>query len=321
MAVDTMDRLLTGLAVRAHAFAVCEIDAGHRLAFAPTAAVTIHYVLVGQGALRTGGASGDQHYGPRSMIVVPARTTHSLGACDGSIEVPVSAAACGLWGDGLVRFAAGTGTPNTLVVCASVTAIYGGALGAFDALDAPLVEGCVESKALGVVFDALVGEVVDPGLGTQALVEALMKQVLVLVLRNHLNRRSVGSPLFAAWQDDRLARAIAAVIERPATAWTVEALATLAGMSRSAFAERFTHAFGHAPMAFVQRVRLQVGADLLRATDLSIAVIGASVGYRSRTYFERVFKAAHGAAPGRYRTRVRSGEATAGGAAATPKRS
>ena len=317
--VDNMDRLLTGLAVRAHAFAVCEIDAGHRLAFEPTTAVTIHYVLAGRGVIRAGG-SGDQPYRPRSMVVVPARIAHSLGACDASIEVPVSAAACGLWGDGLVRFVAGNGTPNTLVVCASVTAIYGGALGAFDALDAPLVEDGATSKALGVVFDALVGEVVDPDLGTQALVEALMKQVLVLVLRSHLKRRSVNSPLFAAWQDERLARGIAAVIERPATAWTVEALATLAGMSRSVFAERFTHAFGHAPMAFVQHVRLRVGADLLRATDLSIAVIAASVGYRSRTYFDRVFKAAHGEAPGRYRMRVRGGEAIASGATATPKR-
>ena len=45
VAIDTLDRLLTTLAVRIHAFAICWIQTGWRLAFDPMDAVTIHYVL------------------------------------------------------------------------------------------------------------------------------------------------------------------------------------------------------------------------------------------------------------------------------------
>jgi hypothetical protein len=51
---------------------------------------------------------------------------------------------------------------------------------------------------------------------------------------------NLGSPLFAALQDQRLARAIIEVLERPASGHSMESLAGVAGMSRSSFAEQFT---------------------------------------------------------------------------------
>ena len=54
MAVDILDRLLTTLAVRLHAFSVCEIQQGRRLAYPSFEAVTAHYVLKGSGDRRGG---------------------------------------------------------------------------------------------------------------------------------------------------------------------------------------------------------------------------------------------------------------------------
>ena len=51
---DLLDRLLITLAVRLHAFSVCEIQRGWRLVFSPFEAITIHYVLRGSGSLRVG---------------------------------------------------------------------------------------------------------------------------------------------------------------------------------------------------------------------------------------------------------------------------
>jgi hypothetical protein len=55
-----------------------------------------------------------------------------------------------------------------------------------------------------------------------------MKQCLILLLRQHLVHYGVDSPFFAALQDRRLARAVAAILERPAAPHTVDGLAHLA---------------------------------------------------------------------------------------------
>ena len=62
----------------------------------------------------------------------------------------------------------------------------------------------------------MLAEVARPGLGTQAMAEVLMKQCLIALLRQHLLRDGVGSPLFVALQHPRLARAVLAILEQPA---------------------------------------------------------------------------------------------------------
>ncbi len=303
MAADTIDRLLTSLSVRLHAFAVCEIKAGWRLTFDPMDAITIHYVLAGTGMVRVAGGV-DRDYAAFSIIVVPARVAQSLGEPDAVEEAAASSDNCGLVADGLVKFTAGDGSRDTLVVCATITASYGGALGVFDQLRSPMVEDFSQTDKLRGLFATLMSEVAEPGIGTQAMTESLMKQCLILLLRHHLLRLSVSSPLFAPLEDHRLARAITAVLERPSASYTVDSLASLAGMSRSAFADRFSGALGQTPMEFVQRVRLRLGAELLRSTDLPIKVIAASIGFSGRSYFSRAFRNAHNIDPKSYRARA-----------------
>ena len=310
MATDTLDRLLTTLAVRIHAFALCEVKTGWRLAFDPMEAVTIHYVLAGTGTIRVAGGM-EAAYGPFSLIVVPARVPQSLGE-SGTVEGEASAANnCGLLADGLVKFTAGDGSRDMLVVCATISASYGGALGLFDHLRGPVVDDVSSSEALRSLFTVMLGEIATPGVGTQALTEALMKQCLILLLRHHLTRHSVRSPFFAVLEDHRLARAVTGVLEQPSAQHTVDSLASLAGMSRSTFAVRFVQVFEQTPIEFVQRVRLRLGAHLLQATDLPIKLIALSVGYASRSYFTRAFRTAHGIDPRTFRARAARSEQAA----------
>ncbi len=82
---------------------------------------------------------------------------------------------------------------------------------------------------------------------------------------------------------------------------TVESLAIEIGMSRSTFADRFSQVFDQSPIEFVLRVRLRLGAHLLTTTDLPIKIIANSVGYESRSYFSRAFRATYGSDPRTYR--------------------
>ena len=72
-------------------------------------------------------------------------------------------------------------------------------------------------------------------------------------------------------------------------------------MSRSAFADHFTSAFGQSPIEFLKQVRLYRAARLLEATNLPIKAVAKSVGYESRSYFSRAFRAVYGVDPTEYR--------------------
>src|SRR5215212_6336291 len=124
-----------------------------------------------------------------------------------------------------------------------------------------------------------------------------MKQCLIVLLRQHLRRDGEISPLFAALHDQRLARALVAVLDDSAARHTLESLARGAGMSRTPFAERFSQVFRQGPIDVVQKVRRRIAAKLLANTDLPVKVISTSVGYASRSYFSRAFRTAYGADP------------------------
>ena len=301
MRADLLDRLLVTLAVRLRAFSVCRIQRGWQLGFSPFEAITIHYVLRGTGSLRVGDGPW-QAFAPHSVIIVPARLPHALGEAEEVVGAARAEDHCLLHGDGLVSFMAGDGTPDTLLVCGQISASHDGALGLFELFQSPMIQAFSSDAPLHGTFELMLAEVAAPSLGTQAMTELLMKQCLIVMLRQHLLGNDGASPLLRALQEPKLARAVIAVLEHPAVPYSVDSLASLAGMSRTSFAVRFAEVFHQGPMDFVQKVRLRIAARLLTATDLPVKVIASSVGYASRTAFSRVFEITYGLPPSDYRS-------------------
>ena len=235
------------------------------------------------------------------MLVVPARQPHVVGDAGTVAQLSKAEDHCSMLADGLVAFTAGNGSRDILLLCGAISASYGAGLGLFDLWREPVVEDLSSDDRFRQVFGLMLSEVASPGLGTRAMAEALMKQCLIALLRQHLLRDG-GSPLFTGLNHPRLARAVVAVIEDPAAAHGVESLAALAGMSRASFAEHFSRAFQQGPMDFVQKVRLRVAARLLATTDLPVKIIAQSVGYAGPTPFSRAFRGVYGADPLTYRS-------------------
>lgn len=271
MKADLLDRLLVTLSIRLRAFSVCQVQQGWRLAFSPFEAITIHYVLRGTGNLRVGEGPW-QPFAPHSIIIVPAREPHSLGAAEDCLGEARAEDHCALHGDGLITFTAGDGSPDALFACGQISNSHSGAMGLFELFQAPMVETFPDNQTLQQSFELMLAEVARPGLGTQAMTEVLMKQCLIILLRQHLMASDATSPLLMALQNPKLARAVLAILEQPAARYTVNSLAALAGMSRTTFAESFSDVFGRGPMEFVQSVRLRIAARLLASTDLPIKV-------------------------------------------------
>jgi AraC-like DNA-binding protein len=140
--------------------------------------------------------------------------------------------------------------------------------------------------------------------GRAALLAKLAEALFIETLRQYMAELPPErTGWLAAARDPAVGRTLAAIHREPAQAWTVAELAKQAGVSRSVFAARFNELLGEAPLAYVARWRLQLGARLLETTDDSVLQIALQVGYESEAAFNRAFKREFSLPPARYRRR------------------
>ncbi|GAA3655814.1 AraC family transcriptional regulator [Nonomuraea antimicrobica] len=151
----------------------------------------------------------------------------------------------------------------------------------------------------------LLGQELDggPRPGGDAAVLALLDVLLLYILRAWYDDRpgEVATGWGAALRDPAVLAALHGIHERPERPWTVQSLAGRSGLSRAAFARRFSELTGSAPMAYLTWWRMTIAARLLRDTDLTVRSVAAQVGYTSEFAFARAFKRELGTAPGHYR--------------------
>ncbi|HPE48021.1 MAG: AraC family transcriptional regulator [Hyphomonas sp.] len=100
--------------------------------------------------------------------------------------------------------------------------------------------------------------------------------------------------------DVRIAEALRRMHGDPERSWTVEGLAREAGLSRSAFFERFTRTVGLRPMEYLLGWRMAVAKDLLRHGSVAIDEVARRVGYGSASTFSTAFSRHVGQPPGRF---------------------
>jgi AraC-like DNA-binding protein len=105
----------------------------------------------------------------------------------------------------------------------------------------------------------------------------------------------------AGLRDRFVGRALTLLHARPAHPWTVDALGREVGLSRSAFAQRFTELLGQPPMQYLAHWRLQIAARQLRGGDRPLAAVAEDVGYESEAAFNRAFKRDFGMPPATWR--------------------
>jgi AraC-like DNA-binding protein len=170
----------------------------------------------------------------------------------------------------------------------------------------PLFKANIRREASGEWIESsiryLASERSSTRAGRGALLAKLAEALFIETLRQYMaDLPPDQTGWLAAARDPAVGRALAAIHREPANAWTVEGLAKQGGVSRSVFAARFNHLLGEAPLAYVARWRIQLGARLLETTDESVLQIAQSVGYESEAAFNRAFKREFDLPPARYR--------------------
>jgi AraC-like DNA-binding protein len=143
-----------------------------------------------------------------------------------------------------------------------------------------------------------------PRIGGESVLGRLSELMFLHVVRRYLESLP---PEQTDWlsglRDQPIGRALAALHRNPARAWTLQALAREAGISRSVLAERFMQFVGHPPIEYLTSWRMQLAANQLRSSTESVAEIANRVGYESEAAFSRAFKKAVGAPPSEWRKR------------------
>ena len=145
-------------------------------------------------------------------------------------------------------------------------------------------------------------EFAHSGAGSAAVLGKLAELLFVDVVRRYLASLPEGQTGWLAGLRDRMVgRALALLHTRFSHPWTTEELAREVGLSRSAFAERFTNLIGVPPMQYLTTWRLQLAAVRLRESSASTAQLASDVGYESDAAFNRAFKRAFGTTPAAWR--------------------
>ena len=156
-------------------------------------------------------------------------------------------------------------------------------------------------RSLRAAVELLGMELEEPQPGSDAIVTSLLDTLLLYILRAWWQHDRKVTGWSAALDDPAVAAALRAIHGDPARPWTVEELGAESGLSRAAFARRFTTLVGEPPLTYLTWWRMTTAGRLLREEDLPLRRIAQQTGYTSEFAFAKAFKREFGVAPGQFR--------------------
>ena len=156
-------------------------------------------------------------------------------------------------------------------------------------------------QAFRNIADVLIATARSGMFGQQLIMNKLADSLFVMAVCAYAEQSSDRRGLLAALSDPKLAKALAALHAYPGREWTVDSLAVIAGMSRTAFAVSFSEALGTSPFQYLTEWRITEAKRLLQDRRLSVAAVAEQLGYQSEAAFRRTFKRVEGVGPGEIR--------------------
>ena len=271
----------------------------------PKHVIIYHLLTEGRGYAHVEGDGRPVPLNAGDIVVFPHGDPHILG--NGSPVKPVDSAKelQRILSEDLKVSRYGGGGELTRIVCGYMTCepqLSGILLGGLP----PLIKVSIRDDASGQWLENSIRYSVDNAdasrSGGEAVLAKLSEVLFIETLRRYVAQLpQEQSGWLAGVRDPEVGKALALLHRKPAHPWTIAALATEVGISRSVLAERFRRYLSETPIAYLTRWRLQLGAQMLRSTSSSVAQVAAEVGYESEPSFNRAFKRVTGVTPGRWR--------------------
>lgn len=305
---DVLTDVLNTIRLRSCIYCQSEINKSNwALRFGAVPAIVFHIVAEGCCVAEVEGSPAPIYLSAGDLLILPGGYNHIIA------DRPGAALCADIYleqeaGNECVLMRWGDNDPRTRLICGTfvVDRDSGGDLVrllppilSFDAQS-------VSRSGLKPSMDALIEEASAVHPGRETILTRLADVLFVKIIRAWLaspDNQTIG--WLRALNDPHLSAAVSQIHAAPGEDWTVESLAGKAYMSRSAFAARFVEIVGETPFQYMTRWRMQVAADLLKNSNLTLSEIANRVGYQSDLTFSKAFRRQMNTSPGRYRRTAR----------------
>lgn len=150
--------------------------------------------------------------------------------------------------------------------------------------------------SLGRSAEWLFEEAFDDKCGRQPMINRLCDIFIIQILREVLTHNSVSQGMLSGLSHPQLSRVLTKIHESPEAVWTLDDMASEAGMSRSKFAAIFKELLGQTPGDYIADWRMSIAQTLLKK-DKSVGIVAHTLGYENGSAFARVFRKRVGMSP------------------------
>jgi AraC-like DNA-binding protein len=299
-----LDCLIETLDVITVSLVECHVCSESRLSFPAIDMPCIYYSLTGRGQMIMGNGSPIS-LSPHKLVIAPSRQPFLVDTsmCRSLERTRRITGRNFTYNDPSERgqkFVAGDGEPELVLIRGYFRTSQAVPTDLFSTLISPIVEQFTHADKLEHYWASVMEELAAEQVGRKAMVTAIVKQALIVVLRRLLSSSEGQWRYFALLNDPPIARAFAGMAAKPGAIHTLCSLSHSAGLSRSVFMARFSRIFGCSPMTALRQMRMRQAANLLSRNALSIEQVARAVGYDSRSSFFRAFRAAYGINPSHY---------------------
>ncbi len=273
----------------------------------PRQVIAYHVVTEGE-MLVTLGTGPDQKAKAGDVVFLPLNAWHTISSDSSLTPVVGDDLVLPAGDDGLTQIRFGGGGAKTQILCGFI-ASNAGPNPLLETLPDTMIiriEDVATLRWLEASIAMAARELTAGRVSSRAIMVQLSELMLIEALRAYLETERHPSGWLAGMADPRIARALACLHANLTTPAPVEALADVAGMSRSAFVQRFTDVMGVGPGRYALNLRIDSARLLLQDTKLTMAEIAHRVGYDAPEAFSRSFKRKTGHTPAEWRASQQS---------------
>lgn len=272
-----------------------------------------HFAHRGSCLVRVKGVDAPVNVAQGDLIIIPHGTAHDL-YCGHDPErtiMPLDTVleASGFDGSGVLVYGGNEPLSETQLICGHFAFEPNARHVLMDRLP-PLIHLQNYGEAAGHWMEATLRVIGDEAgrkkMGGDLIALKMSEAILAQAVRSFIETGDTSDCGLGAFSDKNLYRALEAFHKAPGKTWTVEALATAAGMSRTSFAVSFQKKMFMTPMEYVTGWRMEIAKKALQRADTSLSDAAESAGYASDSAFARVFKKETGMTPASYKKRVSS---------------
>lgn len=301
---DPMSDALDLVRLRADLVCLSEFREPWGIAF-PQGPSHLHVVQSGTVIARAPGETNGVRAEVGDILLFLRGTGHELSDKHGSPVVPLERVADSAYDPASIRFSYGGTGAETRLLCCRFN-FHGPYADQLLAALPPIIHIRNAAEWLDISMRFLIIEAQQQHRpGAAVMISRLIDLLFVQTLRAWADRRDHDLGWLGGLSDARIGKALSEIHAAPMRRWTACDLAAIAGLSRSAFADRFKRIVGLSPIAYLTRWRVHLAADLLSSKSISVGDAARRVGYSSDAAFNRAFKAQFGISPAQFRNRLR----------------